>query len=183
MSDLDIRAAETGTTRVFDLDLPPEAVERFTTQAGTGEWPLQYALGADRLRQSFVEIIKIRDLGTMPLSAYLAEAHNVSGSDFEAARPRLDALRGHVVVLPAQAFDRTAQTLNPQAPLRHVGTFREAGASAQAAPLRSASARGSAADADPVAATPAKTSPLLRALAIVVLALIAGVALYLLATA
>ncbi|MDU8909707.1 aspartate carbamoyltransferase catalytic subunit [Aestuariicoccus sp. MJ-SS9] len=139
---MEINGSETGVVRLFHLDLPPEAVDRFTTQAGTGEWPLQYGLGAKRLRPAFVELVAIRDLEGMALSSYLVEAHNVQGTDFKAARAQIDALKGHVLVLPSQAFDNTSQTLTIRTPLRWIGTFTEAGPRKSAARLTSRSARG-----------------------------------------
>lgn len=137
-----IKSSERGVIRVFHIDLPREAIERFTTQAGTGEWPLQYALGAKSLRSAFVEVIDLRDLGEMSLSQYLINAHDVSGSDFSAMRPRLDALTGFVLVLPSQAFDQTAQDLTIATPLRWIGTFNEPKASMGAAKIRTKSAKG-----------------------------------------
>ncbi|SLN47524.1 hypothetical protein ROJ8625_02319 [Roseivivax jejudonensis] len=181
-TEIEIRAGETGITRVFHLDLPAEAIARFTDQAGTGEWPVKYALGADALRADFVELVSIRDLGPMPLSAYLAEAHDLSAPERDRAARELDGLRGHVLILPSQAFDRTAQTLRVGSPLRFVGAFGEHDRSPAAAPLRSAAAEGSAA-AETGAAQPDQRSPLLRALAIVVLALLLGVVAVLLVPA
>ena len=179
MTQMEIRATETGVTRLFHLDLPPEAVERFITEAGTGEWPLSYALGAKRLRPSFVDTVAIRDLGTRSLSQYLAAAHDVTGPDFEAMRPRIDALKGHVVILPSQAFGQTAQTLAIAAPLRWVGTFAEATPETEPKPIRSRSTRGTTrdieGDEDPLAKG---SSPALRAILIVALAIIAGVLFY-----
>ena len=140
---MEIRESETGVVRVFHLDLPPEAIERFTVQAGTGEWPLVYGLGAKRLSESFVDVVAIRDLGAMSLSTYLAEAHGVPPETLSADAARLDRLRGHVIVLPSQAFARTAQTLNVRTPLRWVGTYEEVKGRTMAAPIRSKSARGS----------------------------------------
>lgn len=142
-TSIHINSSERGVIRVFHIDLPREAVERFTTQAGTGEWPLQYALGAKSLRAAFVDTIDIRDLGDMPLSQYLINAHDVNGSDFAAMRPRLDALKGFVLVLPSQAFNHTEQDLAIATPLRWVGTFNEPKAAMSATPIRTASAKGS----------------------------------------
>ncbi|WP_425101545.1 aspartate carbamoyltransferase catalytic subunit [Tropicibacter sp. S64] len=142
MTTMNINGSETGTFRLFHLDLPPEAVERFTAMAGTGEWPLKYGLGATKLRPAFVDVVDIRDLGDMPLSRYLVEAHNASGPDFKAAKPQIDALKGHVIVLPSQAFDNTSQTLTIAAPLRWIGTFHEDQGRTRGAKLRSASAQG-----------------------------------------
>ncbi|WGW04811.1 aspartate carbamoyltransferase catalytic subunit [Tropicibacter oceani] len=142
MTSMLINGSETGTVRLFHLDLPPEAIERFTTMAGTGEWPLKYGLGAKTLRPAFVDVVSIRDLEDMPLSRYMAEAHNASGADFNAARPQIDALKGHVLILPSQAFDNTTQTLTVAAPLRWVGTFSELAPKARGARLRTDSAKG-----------------------------------------
>ncbi|MEN8659284.1 aspartate carbamoyltransferase catalytic subunit [Marivita sp.] len=137
-----IKTSEHGVIRLFHIDLPREAIERFTTQAGTGEWPLQYALGAKSLRSAFVEVINIRDLGEMSLSQYLINAHDVSGADFQAMRTRLDALTGFALVLPSQAFDQTEQDLTIATPLRWIGTFNEPKAAMGGAPIRSDSSKG-----------------------------------------
>lgn len=141
MTQMQINGSETGVVRLFHLDLPPEAIERYTTQAGTGEYPLQYGLGAQRLRPSFVDVVAIRDLGDMSLSAYLAEAYQLSGGDFRAMRPRIDALRGHVVVLPSQAFAHVSQDLTVASPLRWIGSFEEEAARPRGLSPRSKSAR------------------------------------------
>lgn len=139
---IEINGSDRGTLLVFQLDLPAEAVERFTVQAGTGEWPLKYALGATTLRNGFVDVVDIRDLEQMRLSHYLAEAHNASGGAFKADRSRLDALTGHLVILPAQAFDNQSQTLRIAPQLRLIGNYTEATAKTPGAKLASASAKG-----------------------------------------
>ncbi|WP_343503286.1 aspartate carbamoyltransferase catalytic subunit [Alloyangia pacifica] len=155
MTKMHINGSVDGEVRLFHLDLPAEAVERFTTQAGTGEFPLQYALGARKLRPSRIDVVSIRDLGEMPLSTYLAEAYQVGGEDFRQMKPRIDALKGHVVVLPSAAFDHTSQDLTISTPLRWIGTFKEAeGASPRAGKLRSAGARGSMDRPGPAAPEP-----------------------------
>ncbi|KMK66597.1 hypothetical protein [Puniceibacterium sp. IMCC21224] len=142
MTQMQISATETGTLRVFHIDLPAQAIHRFTTQAGTGEWPLQYALGAKNLRSSFVEVVSIRDLEQMTLSTYLAEGYGLSGSCLESARQQLDGIKGHVLLLPASAFGNVAQTLTIASPLRWVATFSEKTRPASLNPLRSAGAKG-----------------------------------------
>lgn len=153
-----IKSSERGVIRVFHIDLPREAVERFTTQAGTGEWPLQYALGAKSLRAAFVEAINIRDLGEMSLSQYLVNAHDVTGSDFDKMRPRLDQLTGFALVLPSQAFDQTEQDLTISSPLRWVGTFNEPKPAPSGAPIRTTSAKGVVGTPKGGAPTPSKTA-------------------------
>ncbi|WP_238363911.1 aspartate carbamoyltransferase catalytic subunit [Mesobacterium pallidum] len=150
MSDkMHVPASETGTVRVFHVDLPPEAIERFVTQAGTGEWPLPYALGATVLKRDFVDVVAIKDLGEMGLSGYLEQAYDVTGADFKAMKPQLDALRGHVLVIPSQAFGGKAQELSIGKPLRWVGTFAETRAARPKGKLRSKSAKGVLAGGQP----------------------------------
>lgn len=125
MTTLRINGSETGVTRVFALDLPAEAVARFVTEAETGEWPLRASLGAKALRARFVDTVDLADLGEMPLTRYLTEAHGVPAADLAPMAPQLDGLRGHVLILPAQAFAQTTQVLTVASPLRWIGTFGE----------------------------------------------------------
>ncbi|APZ52821.1 aspartate carbamoyltransferase catalytic subunit [Salipiger abyssi] len=176
MTAMQINGSESGVVRLFHLDLPPEAVERFTTQAGTGEYPLQYALGASRLRPAFVDVVAIRDLGSMSLSAYLAEAYQLSGEDFRQMAPRIDALRGHVVVLPSQAFDHVSQELSVASPLRWVASFHEETARPRGPALRSKSAAGTISGA-PARATPRRRLLMLALIGLAVLVLLVLAAL------
>jgi hypothetical protein len=165
MTRMQINGSDTGTVRLFHIDLPREAISRFVTQAGTGEWPLKYGLGARELRASFVDVVDIRDLGDMSLSQYMAEAHGVSGDDFRVARPQIDALRGHALILPAQAFATVTQELTVSTPIRWVGTFSEARGKRPGPKLRSQGAAGQTAQpsAGPLAGR-SGGSPLLKLL-------------------
>ncbi len=177
MTRFHINGSDRLTVTLLHLDLPAEAVERFASMAGTGEWPLKYALGAERLREGFVEVIDLRDLGPMPLSQYLADAHDLSPKVLGADKARIDTLTGHVVVLPAQAFDATSQDLNIAMPLSLVGRYGAPAPRARGAMLQSDSARGQGAGG-----TPAPTEGLagwvkitliaLAALVVVILALV-----------
>ncbi len=142
MKTMKINGSETGVLRLFHLDLPREAIDRFVTQAGTGEWPLKYGLGAKILRPSFVDVVDLRDLGDMSLSEYMIEAHSAAGADFKGARMQIDALRGHVLILPSQVFNNTSQELNIAPPLRWIGTFSETKAKGRGAKIQSAAAKG-----------------------------------------
>ena len=166
MTTMRINGSETGTVRVFHLDLPPEAVERFTTPAGTGEFPLQYALGAKDLRASFVDVVNIDDLGEMSVSSYLSEAYQVQGPELRQMKPQLDALRGHLVILPSQAFGHVGQELTVASPLRWIGTFSEEAATPRGPALRATSATGSAG-----VGVPGKTPDSRRPLAVTLIGL------------
>ncbi len=89
-----------------------------------------------------VETLALRDLGSMPLSTYLAEGYGLTGDDFKAARPQLDGLKGHVLLLPSPAFGQIEQSLSISNPLRWIGTFTEDLRPADLTPLRSKSATG-----------------------------------------
>lgn len=143
MTKIEINGSQSDVLRVFHLDLPREAVERFTTQAGTGEWPLKYGLGATALRAKFVDVVEIRDLGAMSLSDYMIQAHSVTKAALKDHRVQLDALDGVVLLLPSQAFENTSQTLTVSTPLTHVGSYGETRAKPRGAPLQSRSATGS----------------------------------------
>lgn len=142
MTKVQVNGSDRTTLYLTHLDLPPEAVERFTQMAGTGEWPLKYALGATRLRESFVDVVAIRDLGEMTLSQYLSAAYDVPARTLAQDRNRIDALKGHAVVLPPQAFDGTSQELTINPPLALVGRYGEARPTARGANPMSRSARG-----------------------------------------
>ncbi|GAA4220218.1 hypothetical protein GGQ68_000594 [Sagittula marina] len=160
MSQIEINGSDTSTVHVLHLDLPPEAVERFTTMAGTGEWPLKYGLGATHLRPAFVETVDLRDLGPMRLSQYLTEAYDVPSRALGEDKSRIDALRGHAVILPPQAFEATSQTLHVASPLRHVGSYAITAARGRGAALRTPSAKGEGSGGAPVAG-PSFSRPLL----------------------
>ena len=176
---MQINGSEAGIVRLFHIDLPKEAVPRFTEQAGTGEWPLKYALGAKSLRPSFVEVVAVDDLGEMSLSQYLVEAYDAAGEDFDAMRARIDSLKGHVVILPSQAFDRVTQDLAVSAPLRWIGSFSEAGAAQRAVPLQSRAAEGMVVGRAPRAQTgaPMRIRVILSVLALLLLGAVLWIAL------
>lgn len=142
MSPIEVNGSSSEQLHLFLIDLPAEAIGRFTVQAGAGEWPLKYALGADALNASFVDVVDLNDLGTMPLTGYMQQAYNATGADFQKAALQIDALEGHVVLLPAQAFDHVSQTLTVSPPLVHVGSFSETKAPRTAQKLTSKAALG-----------------------------------------
>jgi hypothetical protein len=142
MTQIRINGSDTSALHLLHLDLPPEAVQRFARMAGTGEWPLKYALGAARLRDGFVEVVTIKDLGPMRLSQYLAQAYDVSPRSLGGDLDRIDALEGHVVILPPQAFDATSQVLTVAPPLKLIGSYDEASPKGRGPALSTRSARG-----------------------------------------
>ena len=177
---IDIRESERGVVRVFLLDLPAQAIERFTVQAGTGEWPLKYGLGASHLNAHFIDVVDLRDLSGMTLSAYLAEGYAIPKANLREAEAQLNALKGHVVIVSSRAFDNRAQTLTVQTPLRWVGTFEEQKGRTITPPLRSKSAKGSGQRSTPD--TGAQKKAILRALMVGLAVIVAFAAVSILRT-
>ncbi|SDY17375.1 aspartate carbamoyltransferase catalytic subunit [Citreimonas salinaria] len=171
MTKMRISGTERDVLRLFALDLPEDEAEGFVTQKGY-TWPLRDALGADRLRTDFVDLVRVADLGDMPLSRYLREAHGVTEESLAGLRDRVDALEGVVVALPSQAFDGTTQTLEVRAPLRWIGTFGEERAEPAGAPLHSEAARGTVSGTKP---SDAAMSGRIAAIALLVLFVLVGV--------
>ncbi|MFW2587899.1 aspartate carbamoyltransferase catalytic subunit [Sagittula sp. SSi028] len=173
MTEIAINGSDTATLHVLHLDLPPQAVERFTTMAGTGEWPLKYAVGATKLRPAFVETVDLRDLEGLGLSHYLGQAYDISSAALGGDKARLDALTGHVVILPPQAFENTSQTLHIAQPLTHIGSYKAQAPAAKGARLRTSAARGEG-SGGPASAMGNLTRPAGLVLAALALLLIAG---------
>ncbi|MBP0482647.1 aspartate carbamoyltransferase catalytic subunit [Sagittula salina] len=174
MTQVQINGSDTSTVHLLHLDLPPRAIERFTAMAGTGEWPLKYGLGAAKLSPAFVETIDLRDLGAMTLSQYLAEAYDLPPKALAADKARVDALQGHVVVLPPQAFENTSQQLNVNTPLSYIGGWSAATGKSRSANLRARSAAGQGAGGPP-SAMGNLSKPIL--IAIIALVAVAGAVL------
>ena len=172
MTRIEVNGSDTTTLRLLHLDLPPAAVERFTQMAGTGEWPLKYALGASKLRESLVDVVAIKDLGPMRLSQYLAQAHEVSARALGSEAARIDALEGHVVILPPRAFDGTSQTLTISPPLKLVGSFAEEAPARRGAPITTHSAQGAGGGGTP--AQPGKGGSTALKLILTAVALVLG---------
>jgi hypothetical protein len=175
---MEISAHAHGLVRVFGLDLEPDEVKAFAAEGAEG-WPLQDALGAEALDPDRVEVFPVRDLEGLGLSGYLRDGLGVDEDDIGADAARLDSVTGHVAVVTSAAFGRRPQTLTPRAPLRHLGTYREAGAGVSFAPLPAAGAEGEAigTPGGPRAATAMPRLPLYLVAAIILLALLAAVLL------
>ena len=173
MTRVEINGSDTATLHLLHLDLPPEAVQRFAKMAGTGEWPLKYALGASRLRESFVDVVTIKDLDPMRLSQYLGQAYDVAAAALDADRARIDALEGHVVILPPQAFDATSQTLAIAPPLTLIGSYGAVKPKGRGPAVTARSAHGQGAGGTPAGQTRGNSGLLKLIVAAVALVLVA----------
>lgn len=83
--------------------------------------PLRAAFGAE-IDPTYVEIFPVADVAPMGLRAYLAQAHDIPETAFEADRTRLDALTRTVAVLSPRAVVGL-EALEPAKGLVHVGSY------------------------------------------------------------
>ena len=135
-----IRQGESGIVRVFALDLPAEQVAAFADPGG--DWPLKQALGASVLVRDRVQVFPLSDLDGVGLHDYLLDGMGVAPEALAPDAGALDALEGHVVILPSAALGGAAQTLHPRPPLRLVGTYAEPDLPVTFEPLPAGSAQG-----------------------------------------
>ena len=188
MSAIQVPAHESGVVRLFAVELPDAEIDGFASKnwsaydaadddAEGPPWPLRDALGADYLDDAHVEVIAVGDVAAIGLSTYMTEGLGLAEDEISKDRSRIDTVRGHVVVITSPAFGGLPQTLDPELPLRLVGTFREVAAdpvigtietpSAQSPQRRDRRAKRS------THVVHARTSPL-RTLFIVIMAILLG---------
>lgn len=162
------------TTR---LDIPAREAHVVRVLAVVEEAPpvdadILAALGADGdLHMDEIELFEIADLGDMPLSTYLAEAHGIAEDELREMRGQLDALAGRVLILPSRAFGGAAMTLRIGGALRLVARFEEDVPHARFDTLPAGGARGSV--KAPVSDT---SQPGMRRAALALVALLIAVA-------
>jgi hypothetical protein len=150
MSDLDVTAHETGVVRLFQLDLPEDEIRGFVEKGwypgddgGEAEhWPLREALGAEYLKVDHVEVFPVGDVAALGLSTYMTEGLGMPDAEIAADKSRIDAVRGHVVVVTSAAFGGVAQRLDPHPPLHLIGTYRETPPAPVIGTIETASANG-----------------------------------------
>lgn len=110
-----IPANDHGQIRVFatDMVLPKDVTDK--TPAG-----LAGIFGA-ALDHTFVDVVRIADLGDMTLSAYIAEGYDMTAD--AADKLAIDAIRGFAILVLSRAFAGEAVTLQLTNGLMHVTTF------------------------------------------------------------
>ncbi len=136
----DPRNAE--TIHVFSVDLAlPQARALAEDEAA-----LSAALGGIAVDVSRAEAIDPRGLAEYGLSGYLTDGEGASADAVLPDEPRLDAATGPVLVLRPRAV-RAAP--DPEPPLTLLGRYPMEAARPAGAPIRAASAEGSAAGTPP----------------------------------
>ncbi|MGB3247313.1 MAG: hypothetical protein WBB25_22490 [Sulfitobacter sp.] len=130
---------EQGLIRVFAVNRPASDVAQAIVASGAA------GLAADLLKceiaQSGLEFVAVADLAGIGLSGYLADGYAVPPDQLNAARSKLDALDGYVLLLFSSAFEGTGKTLAPGPDVTLIGTFGETQADMTARALKSEAAK------------------------------------------
>lgn len=148
MSTITIPKGEQGAIRVFAISRPMPDMSR-ALKNQTKEALAAELLGVE-VDAGAIELFALSDLTGVGLPRYLAEGYDVSDTQLASDRARLEALDGYVLLLFSRAFDGAQATLQPSPDLTLIGTYHEAAAAMQGAPIESAAAK-------PYSGTPAET--------------------------
>jgi hypothetical protein len=133
---LDMTLAEVAALRDMDAVLTPGHVV-----------PPLRADAAERLLGVQVDVAQVDvfhsdDVEAIGLAAYLIEGNAVAEAQIAADADMLDAYRGYVMALRAQAFGGQAATLTPAPQLRLLGTYTEETPPIHFEPLPAQAAKG-----------------------------------------
>jgi hypothetical protein len=133
---LDMTAAEVAALRDTDTVLAPGQVIPHLRAEATAR-----LLGVP-VDVTQVDVFHTDDIEAIGLAAYLIEGNAVAETQIAADTDMLDAHRGYVLALRAQAFGGQAATLTPAPQLRLMGTYTEETPPVRFEPLPSAAATG-----------------------------------------
>lgn len=176
MSDrITVREGDCGLVWVFAVDLDGPELEAFKKR--NGSWGVPEALGVEYLDPDHVEVFPVGDLEGVGLAGYLEDGMGVPANQIADMRAELDARRGTVMVLSSKAFRGKATTLTPRAPLRLVASFSEDRPPVSFEPLPSGSATGSGSDRSAAQSQPSRGKSNILGPALVIAALVIGLAL------
>lgn len=117
MTTMIVPKAERGHARIFAVDLPAAEAENLTREE------LATLLGIETLAEDQHEFFPVGNLEGIGLAGYLTEGMGMDPAEVRADAARLNALKGHVLILPSAAV--RGLTLTPRAPLRWIGTYSE----------------------------------------------------------
>ena len=112
---LQIPANDHGQIRVFATDqtLPDDAFDKEPESIA--------ALFGTDLDPTYVDVIRLSDLGEMPLTTYIAEGYDMAADLVDATV--VNGLTGTVVLVLSRASGGREMTLTPTQGLRHVTTY------------------------------------------------------------
>ena len=172
MTQLTIPAHDRTGVRVFSAALTTEEMQRDKATL------VAQLLGDAKLDPAFVELFDVADLTDLGLAGYLAEGLGVPDAALAADRPRLDALRGPVLILLSKALHGRGADLTLDPRLTLVGTYAEDRSPVHFEPLPTTAAQGILNPVLPPDATPQRPGSALLLLG-AALALVALGALWL----
>lgn len=148
MTTLVIPAHDRLGVRVFQAALTPDEMRRDKGRL------VQALLGDPDIDPAHVELFEVADLSDLGLAGYLTEGLGIADAALVADRPRLDALKGPVLILLSQALHGREVTLTPDPRLTLIGTYREDRPPVHFEPLPTTAATGTLTPALPPDRTP-----------------------------
>jgi hypothetical protein len=164
---IEIPANDHGYIRVFatDMELPSEVTDK-SPQA------LLDLLGAD-LDPTYVDIVRISDLGEMKLTDYIAEGYDMKADTVDKAT--VDGISGYAILILSRATGDQAVTLNLAPGISHVTTYSPTARMTPPEPLPDASAKGNL-DTAPVKApkSDARVGGMIATYALIIMFVLVG---------
>ena len=134
---LKVEASEFGFLRVFALDR-----DEIVTRHGVAN-----LIGA-LADPDKVEVVDTKDVEALGLTRYLIEGYGIEEDDIADEVDALDAIDGHVALIPTSAFNGQEATLEPSPPLRFIGLYAEAESAPPAPNMSSQSAEAATSPVD-----------------------------------
>ena len=131
---LTIPANDHGQIRVFEIQKPLSAAASEKTPDGLAE------LFGATLDPTYVDVVRISDLGEMRLSAYIFEGYDMRADAVDKAA--VDAITGTAILVLSRASAGKAKTLPLPPGLTHVPTYSPTATLHPTEPLPDASAKG-----------------------------------------
>ncbi len=124
-----------GQIRVFATDGPlPKPVLDKTPDG------LRQLLGTDALDPTFIDIVKVDDLGPMQLSDYITQGYDMLTADHDLAA--VNGIEGFAILILSSAARGQAVTLKPADGVRHITTYVPDARLTPVEPLTAKSAEG-----------------------------------------
>ncbi|PIE15130.1 MAG: hypothetical protein CSA70_00600 [Rhodobacterales bacterium] len=147
-----VKANERGIVRLFSVAMDQMASNNFLEPDFDRDdedesdvdaaSPVGEALGVTYLDTDFVELFHVDDLDGVGLAQYMIDGLGIAEADITQDRARIDALKGHVLIVLSPALGGFETRLTPRPPLRWIATYVEESAPVKFTPLPDGGAFG-----------------------------------------
>lgn len=147
MTVLVIPPRERGMVRVFSVAVPRAEVAAMAEADAAEADPerrtaARWLTGYDALRPRYATLVRIADLGPLPLSDFLMQSEDIPETALAADAARLDALTDFVLIVLSEAVPDTGAEIDLGGRLTLIGTYATDAAPVRFAPLPAGGASG-----------------------------------------